>query len=306
MRVRLDQLVVQRGLAETRERAQSLIMAGAVLVDGVAARRPAQPVEATADVALERAGPEYVSRGALKLERAIDRWQIDPTGWVALDVGASTGGFTDLLLKRGAIRVYAVDVGYGQLHYRLRSDPRVVSMERTNARNLVELPPPPDQREPSAPHESCESHEPSVPHESSESREPSVEHGPAVSPPAPDLAVVDVSFISLRLILPPVFGLIRPSAPVVALIKPQFEAGRQHVHKGGVVRDAAVHRQVLADLVEWSSSQPWRIVDLIASPITGPAGNVEFLSRWARGGQPASRETIQQALSEAAIISAGC
>jgi 23S rRNA (cytidine1920-2'-O)/16S rRNA (cytidine1409-2'-O)-methyltransferase len=264
VKVRLDQLVVQRGLAETRERAQSLIMAGAVLVDGLAARRPARSVDSDATLELEKTGPDYVSRGALKLEKALDTWDIDPDGWVALDVGASTGGFTDLLLRRGAARVYAVDVGYGQLHYRLRQDPRVVCMERTNARYLVEL------------------------------------------PEQPDIAVVDVSFISLRLALPAIFSLIRPAAPIVALIKPQFEAGRQHVPKGGVVRDAAVHRQVLTAMVTWSATQPWRITDLVASPITGPAGNVEFLSRWVRDGAPAPAAAIQQALSEAAIISAGC
>jgi 23S rRNA (cytidine1920-2'-O)/16S rRNA (cytidine1409-2'-O)-methyltransferase len=264
VKVRLDQLIVQRGLAETRERAQSLIMAGAVLVDGLAARRPAQSVRSDAELQLEPTGPDYVSRGALKLEKALDSWQIDPAGCVALDVGASTGGFTDLLLRRGAARVYAVDVGYGQLHYKLRQDPRVVCMERTNVRYLADL------------------------------------------PEQPGLAVMDVSFISLRLALPPIFSLIQASAPIVALIKPQFEAGRQHVPKGGVVRDPAVHRQVLTDMVAWSATQPWRITDLVASPITGPAGNVEFLSRWAAAVAPAPAAAIQQALSEAAIISAGC
>jgi len=267
VRLRLDQLLVQRQLAETRERAQSLILAGAVRVDGAPATRPAQSVAPDAAVELEPTGPEYVSRGALKLEKALDSWAIDPTGLVAVDIGASTGGFTDLLLRRGAVRVYAVDVGYGQLHYRLRSDPRVVSMERTNARSLTELPEP------------------------------------------PDIAVVDVSFISLRLVLPPLWALLHPDAPIVALIKPQFEAGRQHVHKGGVVRDPAVHRQVLEDLVNWSSAQPWRITDLLPSPIKGPAGNVEFLARFARGGQGSGvrgQETvsdrIRQALAEAAIM----
>src|SRR5579859_8153012 len=140
VRVRLDQLVVRRGLAETRERARSLILAGAVLVDGAAARRPAQPVAPDAVVALEKSGPDYVSRGALKLEKALDTWAIDPAGWVALDVGASTGGFTDLLLQRGAERVYAVDVGYGDLAWSLREDPRVLVMERTNIRYLETLP----------------------------------------------------------------------------------------------------------------------------------------------------------------------
>jgi 23S rRNA (cytidine1920-2'-O)/16S rRNA (cytidine1409-2'-O)-methyltransferase len=262
-RVRLDQLLVQRRLVETRERAQSLILAGVVRVDGAPATRPAQSVLTDAAVELETKGPEYVSRGALKLKKALDTWAIDPSGMVALDIGASTGGFTDLLLRRGARRVYAVDVGYGQLHYKLRSDPRVVSMERTNARALTRLPEP------------------------------------------PDIAVVDVAFISLRLVLPPVFELVKPDAPVVALVKPQFEAGREHVHKGGVVRDPAVHRQVLMDLVHWSSSQPCRITDIVASPIKGPAGNVEFLSRWTNGAEPAALDRIRQALAEAAIISAG-
>jgi 23S rRNA (cytidine1920-2'-O)/16S rRNA (cytidine1409-2'-O)-methyltransferase len=268
LRLRLDQLLVQRHLVETRERAHSLILAGAVLVDGAPATRPAQSVADDAAVELEHPGPEYVSRGALKLEKALDSWAIDPAGMVAVDIGASTGGFTDLLLRRGAMRVYAVDVGYGQLHYKLRSDVRVISMERTNARSLTQLPEP------------------------------------------PDIAVVDVAFISLRLVLPPLFDLLKSQAPIVALVKPQFEAGRQHVHKGGVVRDPRVHRQVLVDLVDWSSTQPWCITDLLPSPIKGPAGNVEFLSRWtdARGqgsgirGQEPMLETIQQALAEVAIM----
>ncbi len=227
-------------MAETRERAQALILAGAVSVDNAPATRPAQTVSETATIALRDEGPSYVSRGALKLQAALDHWYIDPAGKVAIDVGASTGGFTDLLLQRGAQRVYAVDVGYGQLHYKLRTDPRVVLMERTNARHLTAL------------------------------------------PEQPNLAVADVSFISLRLVLPPVFALLRPEAPVVALIKPQFEAGRAEVGKGGVVRDPAVHNAVVAELREWSTSQPWHIADVIPSPIKGPAGNIEFLSLWRR------------------------
>jgi 23S rRNA (cytidine1920-2'-O)/16S rRNA (cytidine1409-2'-O)-methyltransferase len=212
-----------------------LILSGAVSVDGQPATRPAQAV--TGDAAVEIAQTdEYVSRGALKLEKALDQWRIDPTGKVVLDVGASTGGFTDLLLRRGALRVYAVDVGYGQLHYRLRNDPRVISMERTNIRNLTEL----------------------------------AERA--------QLGVVDVSFISLQLALPPMFALV--TQEIVALIKPQFEAGRAQVGKGGVVRDAAVRRKVIDDLESWGKSQTWRLVDWVESPIKGPAGNVEFLSRW--------------------------
>jgi 23S rRNA (cytidine1920-2'-O)/16S rRNA (cytidine1409-2'-O)-methyltransferase len=257
----LDVLLVERGLAETRERAHSLILSGAVNVDGAAATRPAQSVLLDAHLELQKQGLEYVSRGALKLEKALDRWQIDPANAIALDVGASTGGFTDLLLKKGAQQVFALDVGHGQLHYKLRNDPRVVVMERTNIRYVSSLP---------------------------------VE---------PDLAVVDVSFISLRLALPPVFALLKPEAPVVALIKPQFEAGKEQVRKGGVVRDQKVHRQVLTDLRDWSGAQPWRITDLTASPIKGPAGNVEFLSRWSKAAEPITDEGIEQALAEAAIIS---
>jgi 23S rRNA (cytidine1920-2'-O)/16S rRNA (cytidine1409-2'-O)-methyltransferase len=190
------------------------------------------------EITLRDPGPQYVSRGALKLEAALDHWHIDPAGKVAIDVGASTGGFTDLLLRRGAARVYALDVGYGQLHYKLRSDPRVVLMERTNVRFLDNL------------------------------------------PEQPDLAVADVSFISLKLALPPLFGLVKDV--LIALIKPQFEAGRGQVGKGGVVRDAAVHQQVLRELTDWSTSQPWHIEEIIPSPIRGPAGNVEFLSLWHR------------------------
>jgi 23S rRNA (cytidine1920-2'-O)/16S rRNA (cytidine1409-2'-O)-methyltransferase len=233
--LRLDLVLVRRGLAETRERAHALILAGAVRVDGVAATRPAQSISNVAIVEVAQSD-EYVSRGALKLRKALDTWSIDPTGKVVLDVGASTGGFTDLLLRRGAARVYAVDVGYGQLHYKLRNDARVVSMERTNIRHLTSL------------------------------------------PETADLGVIDVSFISLRLALPPMFSLVNQQ--IVALIKPQFEAGRSQVGKGGVVRDPNVRKQVLNDLEQWSHDQPWRLKDVVESPIKGPAGNVEYLSRW--------------------------
>ncbi len=239
-RVRLDLLLVQRGLAETRERAQALILSGDVSSDGVPATRPAQLLEPDAPIEVARQGPAYVSRGALKLEAALDQWQIDPSGKVAVDVGASTGGFTDLLLQRGAQRVYAVDVGYGQLHYKLRNDSRVIVMERTNARYLTDL------------------------------------------PEQPDVAVVDVSFISLKLVLPPLFAMLSLEAPIVALVKPQFEAGRGQVGKGGVVRSDAVRQAVLDDLRTWSVQQPWRLQETLRSPITGPAGNVEYLSLWRR------------------------
>jgi 23S rRNA (cytidine1920-2'-O)/16S rRNA (cytidine1409-2'-O)-methyltransferase len=235
---RLDVLLVQRGLAETRERAHALILDGKVSVDHQPATRPAQQVSTEAQLAVEEQGPSYVSRGALKLVEALDHWHVDVRDKVALDVGASTGGFTQLLLQRGAQRVYAVDVGYGQLHYKLRNDPRVVVMERTNIRHLTEL------------------------------------------PETPELATVDVSFISLKLALPPMFDLVH--GPIVALIKPQFEAGRGQVGKGGVVRDPAVREQVLQGFRDWSEKQPWQLHETIESPITGPAGNVEFLSLWQR------------------------
>jgi 23S rRNA (cytidine1920-2'-O)/16S rRNA (cytidine1409-2'-O)-methyltransferase len=235
-RIRLDMALVRRGLAETRERAHALILSGTVRVDGRPATRPAQSVTAEAAIELEPLAPDYVSRGALKLARALDAWGIDPTGAIGLDVGASTGGFTDLLLRRGALRVYAVDVGYGQLHYRLRNDPRVVPLERTNVRYLTELPEP------------------------------------------VRIGVIDVSFISLKLALPPMFRLV--TEQIVALVKPQFEAGRAQVGKGGVVRDPRIHQAVLADLAAWSETQPWHLLETVTSPITGPAGNVEFLSLW--------------------------
>ena len=253
---------MQRGLAETRERAQALILAGAVRIGDELATKPGQAVAPDAPVTLQSDAPPYVSRGGLKLVAALERWRMDPADRVALDVGASTGGFTDALLQAGARRVYAVDVGYGQLHYRLRNDPRVVVMERTNVRSLTSL------------------------------------------PEQPQVAAVDVSFISLRLVVPPVLALLRPDAPVVALVKPQFEAGRGQVGKGGVVRDPVVHRQVLSQLGAWSAAQPWRLADLMASPIRGPAGNVEFLSLWLPGAEPVSAETVERALAEAALVGA--
>jgi 23S rRNA (cytidine1920-2'-O)/16S rRNA (cytidine1409-2'-O)-methyltransferase len=246
--VRIDRLLVERGLVESRERARRLVMAGAVLVDDRPVTKPGTEVPDAATVRLRGPDSPYVSRGGEKLAGALDAFGLDVRGVLALDVGASTGGFTDCLLQRGAERVVAVDVGYGQLAWRLRQDPRVVVIERTNARTLT----------------------------------------PASLDCPVDLAVVDVSFISLKLALPPLFPLVKDQ--IVALIKPQFEAGRAQVGKGGVVRDPAVHRQVLDDLAEWSRSQPWRMTQVIVSPIKGPAGNVEFLSYWLPAG----------------IISSGC
>lgn len=230
---RLDRLLVERGLAESRARAQRLIMAGEVRVDGQVAFKPGQMVSVEADLVVEKPLP-CVSRGGMKLAAALDDFGYDPAGKVAADVGASTGGFTDVLLQRGAARVYAIDVGYGQLAWKLRQDPRVVVMERTNARYLTSLDEP------------------------------------------VDLVVVDASFISLELLLPTIAGWLRPGGDVIALVKPQFEAGREQVGKGGVIRDEAVHRQVLRDLITWATGHGWHLAGATASPLRGPAGNVEF------------------------------
>ncbi len=234
MKVRLDLLVYRRGLAESREKARRLILAGQVLVNGRISDKAGVPVPEEA--ALEvRTPPPYVSRGGYKLVKALDTFGIDPSGWVAADVGASTGGFTDVLLQRGAERVYAVDVGYGQLHWKLRQDARIVVMERTNARYLERL-------------------------------DESVR-----------LVTIDVSFISLELILPAVRGWLLPGGQVVALIKPQFEAGRRQVGKGGVVRDHRTHRQVLHRVIAFATGRGWRLWGLTISPLKGPKGNIEFL-----------------------------
>jgi len=239
---RLDLALVERGLCESREKAKRAIMAGEVTVNGQLAGKASVVVRPEDEVAL--AAPEkYVSRGGFKLEHALDHFRLDVAGQTAIDFGASTGGFTDCLLQRGAARVYAVDVGRGQLAWKLRRDPRVVVMEKTNARHLT-----------------------------------------AAGFPQPfspvDLAVMDCSFISLRKILPPAVALLRPSGKIVALIKPQFEAGKAEADKGaGVIRDPAVHERVLRELEGFVSGLPglrWRGVT--ESPILGPAGNKEFLA----------------------------
>lgn len=248
-RVRLDQLLVERGIVESRARAQALLLAGRVRVgsgDGARANRKAGDLVA-ADTPVQVDAPlPYVSRGGEKLAGALDAFGIDPTGLVCLDVGASTGGFTDALLQRGARRVHAIDVGRGQLAEALRRDDRVVSRERTNARDLV-----PD----------------------------------LLGEPA-DLAVIDVSFISLRLVLAPVATCLTPDGVVVALVKPQFEAGRGRA-PGGVVRDPAVHRDVLEAALKHARDAGLVPVALTASPLLGPAGNREFFLHAVRGaGRP--------------------
>lgn len=234
-RQRLDVALVERGLAETRARAQALITSGGVAVEDVIAKQPAMPIERDSRIALIHPPPPYVSRGGLKLRHALDCFDLSVKGIVALDVGASTGGFTDVLLQAGAERVYAIDVGYGQLAWKLRKDPRVVVMERTNIRYVETL------------------------------------------PEVIDLAVADVSFISLRHVLPVVKRLLRPSCSCVCLIKPQFEAGRGSVGRKGVVRDPAVWRKVIEDVFGFALEDGWFVRGLARSPITGPAGNAEFL-----------------------------
>ncbi|MCC7104763.1 MAG: TlyA family RNA methyltransferase [Chloroflexi bacterium] len=255
---RLDALLVELGIAPSREKAQALIMAGSVLKNGEVARRAAELVDPATTLSLKQGLP-YASRGGYKLAGALDRFGIDVVGRTAMDVGASTGGFTDVLLQRGSRAVYAVDVGYGQLELRLRSDPRVVVLDRTNIRFLEALPEP------------C------------------------------DLATIDVSFISLRLVIPPVRRLLRNDWDMIALVKPQFEAGRERVGRGGVVRDPRVHRDVLLSLAAWSAEQGLHWRGLTASPITGAAGNVEFLL-WvsgAPGAAPDASTLVESALAEA-------
>ena len=251
-RVRLDQLIVDRGLAESRSRAQSLLIGGRVRVGaGDAARldrKPGDLVDPATPVVADAPEP-YVSRGGFKLAAALDAFGIDPAGRVCLDVGASTGGFTDVLLQRGARRVFAIDVGRGQLAEALRHDARVVSMERTNARTL----------------------------------------SPASLPEPVSLASVDVSFISLRLVLTPIASTFQDSGgDLVALVKPQFEAGRGET-KAGVVRDPAIHARVLVEVAEAALAAGFEPLDAIASPVLGPAGNREFLLHL-RVTPPAERE----------------
>ena len=236
-KLRADQLLVSRGLAESRTRAQALIMAGAVFSGE---RKVAKAGEMLAeDAPLEVRGKDHpwVSRGGIKLDCGLTHFGFDVTGAVALDVGSSTGGFTDVLLSRGAARVHAVDSGTNQLAWKLRQDPRVVALEQTNARYLT------------------------------------AEQVPELV----DIVVCDASFISLAKVLEAPLKLARSGAKLVALVKPQFEAGRAEVGKGGVVRDPAVHERVCAEAAEWVASQGWSVLGVAQSPITGPEGNVEFL-----------------------------
>ncbi len=234
---RIDKILVDRGLAQSRERARALIMAGLVVVGDHVAEKPGQMAPLDAEVRLKGEILPFVSRGGLKLQKALDEFGMDVTGLVALDVGASTGGFTDCLLQRGARRVFAVDVGYCQLAWKLRNDERVVNLEKTNIRYLT----------------------------------------PERLPEVPDMAVIDASFISLAKVLPATMALIRNGGRIVALIKPQFEVGRGEVGKGGVVRDAAKHREVVEGVTSLAESLGLDVKGVTESPVLGPKGNREFL-----------------------------
>ena len=241
-RQRLDEALVSRSLVETRAKTRAMVMAGDVLVDGQVAVAAGKPVGEHQEIAL-REKQRFVSRGGEKLDHALNEFAINPAGLVCADFGASTGGFTDCLLQRDAARVYGIDVGYGQLHERIRRDQRVVVMEKCNVRLLESL------------------------------------------PEAIDLVVIDVSFISLRLVLPAAIRVLRPGGTVVPLIKPQFEAGRSEVGKGGVVRESEVHIKVLRSVLGDAQSIGLAPVGLTRSPITGPAGNIEFLAHLMLGGE---------------------
>lgn len=242
-RLRLDVLLTERGLQESRQRAQAAIMSGLVFVNGKRVDKPGTAVPCGAEIEIRGGSLKYVSRGGLKLEKAMQTFPISLAGAVCGDIGASTGGFTDCMLQNGAARVYSVDVGYGQLAWKLRSDARVVCLERVNARYL--------------------SHE--------------------QIPEPLDFASVDVSFISLRLILPPLCALLKEGAQAVCLVKPQFEAGREKVGKKGVVRDPEVHREVLEHFLTHVKESGFSLIGLTYSPIRGPEGNIEYLGYLEKG-----------------------
>ena len=256
-RRRLDEALVERGLVETRSRARALIMAADVLVNGATETRAGAPVRPGDELSL-KPPPRFVSRGGEKLDHALDAFALDVSKLTAADFGASTGGFTDCLLQRGAARVYAVDVGYGQLADRLRGDPRVVIIDRTNVRDLESL------------------------------------------PEQVDLVTIDVSFIGLHLVLPAARRVLRKDGRILVLVKPQFEAGRADVGRGGVVRDPGAHRKVLAQLFTTAKDLGLAISALTASPLRGPAGNVEFLALLVpEGASIPMVEAIERAIAEA-------
>ena len=246
-KIRLDQLVFDLGLTESRERAKTTIMSGLVYVNGQKADKPGMQVAPDVKVEVRGDALPYVSRGGFKLEKALRVFPVDPAGMVCIDCGASTGGFTDVLLQNGAAKVFAVDVGYGQLAWSLRNDARVISMGRTNVRYITteQIP------------------------------------GPL------DLAVMDLSFISVKLILPAISSLLKDGAAVLCLIKPQFEAGREEVGKKGVVRDKNVHLSVLQSFLDFVPTAGFTVLGLDYSPIKGPEGNIEYLGYLRKGSHPA-------------------
>lgn len=255
---RLDQLVYDLGMTESRERAKTTIMSGIVYVNGQKVDKPGTQVEPSANIEVRGNTLPYVSRGGFKLEKALRVFPVEPDGKTCIDCGASTGGFTDVLLQNGAKRVYAVDVGYGQLAWSLRNDERVVNLERTNVRYISQ----------------------------EEIPEPL------------DLAVMDVSFISVKLILPAVSRLLRDDADYICLIKPQFEAGKENVGKKGVVRDPFVHLSVLRDFMEFIETTDFTLMDMDYSPIKGPEGNIEYLV-WLKKGRHTARIFSPEEIVEA-------
>ncbi len=254
----MDVLLVARGLAASREKAQRVIRAGKVLVSDRVVDLPATKVLTDIEIRTKGEPEPFVSRGGLKLASTLDYFNVEVDGKLAIDVGASTGGFTDCLLTRGAEKVYAVDVGYNQLDWRLRNDQRVVVLEKTNARYLT----------------------------------------PEIIPEPPALAVMDVSFISITLILPALKTILTPNAEVVSLVKPQFEAGRQQVGKGGIIRDTAVHRQVLEKITGFCDETAWQIKDLTVSPIKGAKGNKEFFIHLENSNETNDMEVIKNRIEE--------
>lgn len=266
---RADLRLVELGLAESREKARSLIMSGAVSIGGVRVEKPGDNVPPDCTLSVKENPIPFVSRGGLKLDKPVRKYALSLANAVALDIGASTGGFTDCMLQNGAKKVYAIDVGYGQLDWRLRSDPRVIVMERTNARYME----------------------------------------PGWFSEQPDFASMDVSFISIRLILPQIFTCLRADANAVVLVKPQFEAGRGKVGKNGVVRDPETHREVLLGAAEFALETGFCVLQVDYSPITGPKGNIEFLlvlQKPVRGESAgtalALREMVEKIVSEAHAV----
>ncbi len=260
MKMRVDAALAARGLAKSREQAQALIMAGQVYIGEKKVLKASEQVSETDGLIVRGAAEDYASRGYHKLEKAIAYFHADVQGLVCMDIGAAAGGFTDVLLRNGAAHVYAIDVGYGQLDWRLRNDGRVTVMERTNARTLT----------------------------------------PDMVPLHPTLTVMDVSFISIRLILPVAAGIMGETGRFLTLIKPQFEAGRGQVGKNGVVRDSTVHERVLRDICNFVPSFGWHVEELTFSPITGPKGNIEFLGDIRFGeGAPVTDAAIHALVAEA-------